>query len=86
MNDLQEKLSWLLREILYSELQQGNTIREISSGWPEPQSVFVLLDRPFISEYQITHPIEFREINDRHYWKAEYFDKEQKHLLACGFE
>ncbi|MDR6342620.1 hypothetical protein HNQ91_005704 [Filimonas zeae] len=86
MSELLEKLSQPLKQILQSELQAGNTIREISSGWPEPQSIFVLLESPFTSEYQITHPIEFREINDRHYWKAEYLDAAYKHLLVCGFE
>lgn len=86
MSELWQKLSQPLKQILQSELQAGNTVRETSSGWPEPESIFVLLGSPFILEYQITQPIEFREINDRHYWKAEYFDAEHKHLLACGFD
>jgi hypothetical protein len=29
--------------------------------------------------------IEFHNINDPHYWKADYYDSQNNLLLICGF-
>lgn len=77
--------SEVLKEILESELEAGNEIVETSQGWPEKQTIMIFLGRPFLKEYQKPN-IEFREINDPHWWKSEYLDRASKHVLACKFD
>jgi hypothetical protein len=78
-------LSDSLKEILDSELKAGNKIVETSKGWPEKETVIVFLGHPFFNEYKRPN-VEFREINDPHWWKSEYFDKSSKHVLACKYD
>ena len=73
-----------LQAILSSELARGNTIREISE-WPPKCRLFVLLDRPFKKKYALSPDISYEELNDPHYWKAEYAYKDGTECLACGF-
>lgn len=73
-----------LTKILKSELELGNSIDEVSSGWPNENSIFILLKFPFKNEY-VVEDIEFTKVYDPHYWKSEYFDKNTNHLLACRF-
>lgn len=86
MNSLLKNLSDPLKAILQSELTSGNTIREVSSGWPDEDSIIVLLATSFKRVYLVADFVQFREVNDRHYWKAEYYDSMTKHMLVCGFE
>lgn len=81
------KLSGKLKKILQAELRAGNTVVKASEGdWPEEGSVFVMLDKPFRTPIQRNSPgIAFTNVNDPHYWKAEYHDKAAKQILACGF-
>lgn len=80
-----QNFSKVLNEILESELKAGNEIVETSEGWPEKKTIMVFLGRPFLKEYHKLN-VEFREINDPHWWKSEYFDKSSKHILACKFD
>jgi len=79
-----KKFSKPLTEILNSELLLGNKIAETSDGWPTPKTIIVFLNKPFKKKY-LSSKIEFREINDPHYWKSEYFDKKTNHILACKY-
>lgn len=72
-----------LTQILEAELANGNEVVETRKHYPGQDSIFVALKHPFAKVYPISAAIEFREINDPHYWKAEYEDVELKHLLAC---
>ncbi|HBG70217.1 MAG: hypothetical protein A2W93_13320 [Bacteroidetes bacterium GWF2_43_63] len=78
------KLSDSLKPILDRELEKGNEILETSNGWPCENSIIIFLKKPFILTHK-NESVEYRELNDPHYWKAEYYDKNNKHILACRF-
>ncbi|MDH7462158.1 hypothetical protein QEG73_12745 [Chitinophagaceae bacterium 26-R-25] len=73
-----------LSKILNRELELGNEIVETSKGWPEETTIIILLKKPFINKYE-SENVEYRIINDPHYWNAEYLDRSNKHVLACRF-
>lgn len=79
-----EDFSSELTKILIQEIENGNEIVETYKGWPNQNTIIVILKKPFIKEYKIKN-IEFRNVNDIHYWKDEYFDSSTNHLLACKF-
>lgn len=75
-----------LRELPDSELLSGNKICEVTSGWPHAGSVFVLLKRRFSKTYQ-EDTLQYSEINDPHYWFAQYHTKEEPlHSLYAQWE
>lgn len=74
-----------LQAILEAELAAGNRIAEVSS-WPPKCSLLVILQRPFASKYAAAAGVEFAELNDSHYWKAEYRYNGGAQVLACGFK
>jgi len=76
-----------LRRILDKELGAGNRVAETWHGdWPCSDVWVVSLEYPFKSEVQKNlDGIEFRNINDPHYWKAEYYDSVNNLLLVCRF-
>jgi hypothetical protein len=80
-----EKFSALLTEVMKSEVALGNKVVETSAGWPEPRTIMIFLQKPFLKKYD-TGYLEFREVNDPHYWHSEYYDKSTGHILACKFE
>ncbi|MEI0489090.1 hypothetical protein [Brachyspira pulli] len=81
------KLSDELEKILYNELKSGNTIREISvGGFEDKEYLFIFLNKPFIEKViKDTKNTKYIEINDPHYWKAEYTDIQNKQTIACPF-
>lgn len=81
------KFSGKLNEILDLELKAGNRIVETYEGdWPYPNSIMIFIDKPFKTPIQRNlENIEFHNINDPHYWKAEYFDKNNNMWLCCKF-
>ncbi|MCH5349213.1 MAG: hypothetical protein J1E40_07810 [Oscillospiraceae bacterium] len=84
-----EALSPQLKLILNDELKSGNIIRETYQGGfsnaPEDH-IFVFLEHPFKSAIRENiSGIVYREINDPHYWKAEYDDEENHQTLACSY-
>jgi hypothetical protein len=81
----------VLKTILELELKAGNKIAETyeskDSKFPMPNATMIFLKQSFKTPVQKNlENIEFRDINDPHYWKAEYFDKENIQFLCCGFE
>jgi hypothetical protein len=76
-----------LREVLEAELAAGNRIQEEWAGnWPLEQCRVILLKMPFQAPIRKDmNSIEFRNVNDPHYWKAEYYDAANNEFLACGF-
>lgn len=81
-----ELFSPILRSILDLEITQGNSIVETWNGWPNEQTIGIMLAKPFFVHYHyLPDNVEYREVNDSHYWKAEYEDKNTGHLLACRF-
>lgn len=79
-----ESFSPELKKILENEIKLGNEIVETSKGWPHEKSIIIFLKLPFFDTYTVSE-IEYRDIDDVHYWKAEYFDKINSHILACRF-
>ena len=79
-----DSFSPILMKILNNEISLGNTIAETSKGWPKKESVIIILKLPFFQGYKV-EALAYKEINDVHYWKAEYFDSNTNHILACKF-
>ena len=75
-----------LRSLLAAELAAGNPIAEVTPRWSGEQSCLVLLKKPFqVAHATLPLGVVYREVNDPHWWKAEYFHAETKSCLACRF-
>ncbi len=75
-----------LAELLAAELKAGNQIFETGSGWPRPESVLVSLTKHFLVKHSpLPAGVVFREINDPHWWKAEYEHEPSGQMLICRF-
>lgn len=84
--DRLERLREPLRALLQAELAVGNIVVETAEEWPQPGSIFVMLGKPFLARpAALPRGVVLREINDPHYWKAEYVDENSAHVLACRF-
>lgn len=81
------KFSGVLLDILNAELAAGNIISETWSGdYPYEGTTAVVLAKPFLTPIRRDLPnIGFNHINDPHYWKADYYDKQNKLILICRF-
>ena len=80
------ELNGELRKILEREIAAGNGVVETYAGWPKQESIFVMLAKPFLVEHQkLPQGVVFRELNDPHYWKAEFVFEPSEHILACRF-
>lgn len=86
-NNNLHKLNNELEKILYNELKAGNTIREISvGGFGDEKHLYIILNKTFITKIMNNYNnIKYIEINDPHYWKAEYTDIKNKQTIACPF-
>ena len=75
-----------LRALVAAELAAGNAVIECRPGLYGPEALLVLLDGPFRCA-PATPPsgVEFREINDPHWWKAEYFHVATKDAVAARY-
>jgi len=87
-NEIANKVTGKLKEILERELSAGNEIRETYEGdWPQEGSVMVFLSKPFKTPIQRDLPdIEYTLVNDPHYWKAQYLDTTTNVYLCCKFD
>ncbi len=72
-----------LKAILDAELSFGNEIAE-QSAWPPKCQSLVILKKRFHQPYERA-ALNYRLIDDRHYWYAEYATETYKEVLACGF-
>lgn len=84
-----DSLSGPLQDILQAELQAGNKIVETAKGGFTEESdehIFIFLGKPFLTPVrEDTDDIKYMEINDYHYWKAEYDDFKNNQTIACNF-
>jgi RimJ/RimL family protein N-acetyltransferase len=72
-----------LAELLRAELAAGNEIAETGGGWPDPDSVFVRVRYPFRARPDpLPEGVQYLELNDPHWWKAEYNTRSPRHILA----
>ena len=81
-----EQLEGHLMKILQSELADGNKVVETAAGWPTLETIIVFLEKPFQNSYDTeNNEVDYFEVNDPHYWKAEYRNKNNNQVLACRF-
>ena len=84
-----ESLSANLSAVLQAEIAAGNEVCETSTGDFSNCSdshLFVWLKYPFKTPIRNDLVgIVYRNIDDKHYWKAEYDDMENHQTLACKF-
>jgi len=73
-----------LRAILQAELAAGNEIAETGGGWPDKESVFIRLRHPFKTKPNpLPAGVSYNQLNDPHWWKAEFTTGAPAHILAC---
>lgn len=70
----------LLNQILAAELSNNNEIAENTQWLPQCEKLIILSYR-FSRTYDGAN---YRELNDGHYWLAEYVDGDE--CLACKFK
>lgn len=76
------KLS-VLNEILEKEIAAGNKIAEVTD-WPPTCEKLVILEYSFSEQY--THELlQYKVVNDPHYWYAEYMANDGTECLACRY-
>ncbi len=75
-----------LRTLLEAELAAGNRISDTHKGSPTPDAIYVALAMPFkLAPEVLPRGVVFREVNDPHWWKAQYEHVPTRHLLVCHF-
>lgn len=83
MIELVDRIYDRLKEILFNELEQGNKISGMDKGFPSENSIIVQLSEPFSKKYEI-EGVEFKELNDPHYWMLEYSFGDPVQLVVSG--
>lgn len=72
-----------LRTLLDRELALGNTVRSITRGFPQPESVLVQLSEPLRSRpVPPTDGVTHVAVIDPHWWMDEYRAGDPPHLLV----
>jgi hypothetical protein len=80
-----ERLDEVLKEILFNEIKEGNKIFDVTTGWPEPDSIIVQTRYAFKKKYK-KEGTWYKEHNDPHYSQCEYSSENSSHLLVCPFK
>lgn len=75
--------STTLNTILNTELEKGNTIIE-ETNWPPRCKRLIVLANFFKEEYSFPD-LQYKVINDPHYWYAEYATEDGAECLACRY-
>jgi hypothetical protein len=73
-----------LKAILDSELDARNRVVEVTS-WPPKCELLVILENEFQRSHCMGQEVEYAQINDPHYWLAEYRYQGGVQTLACKF-
>lgn len=72
-----------LQAILAAELAAGNEVVETGQGWPDPDSVFVRVRKPFATLPQpLPDGVLYHQLQDPHWWKAEVATLRPRHTIA----
>lgn len=79
-----DQFSEALKIIINAEIKLGNEIVETGEGWSNDNTIIIFLKKPFFGIYKAEN-IDYLDLDDIHYWKAEYTDKLTNHTLACRF-
>lgn len=75
-----------LKPLLAAECAAGNVVDETARDYP--LEVNVWLRGPFrvkLTKKQLPPSVSWRNVDDPHYWLAEYACAKHNHLLACKF-
>ncbi|WP_442510071.1 hypothetical protein SH528x_001677 [Novipirellula sp. SH528] len=82
-----DELNAELRRLLDAELSAGNVVVETWRGWPSAKTVAVALRCPFRvpAKDAVPDSVVFRDVDDPHYWKAEYVHSDSEHMIVCRF-
>jgi len=76
-----------LQPLLAAELAAGNRVADCGPSPRQPLGVLVLLAGNFKARPSPLPPgVEYVEINDPHWWKAEYVHQPSGHVLAARFD
>jgi hypothetical protein len=74
-----------LQTILEAELAAGNRIVEVTA-WPPKCGLLVVLAKSFLTPPTLHDDVSFHQIDDTHYWNAEYRYCGGVQVLACRFD
>jgi hypothetical protein len=80
-----EALDERLKEILFEEIEEGNRIFDVTAGWPEKDGIMVQMRFPFKKKHRKLG-VDYKTLQDPHYWKEEYSTGTPAHFLICPFE
>ena len=73
--------------MLDAELAAGNRVADRGPSPHHPQGVLVLLAADFKNRPRVRPAgVDYVEINDPHWWKAEYVHRPSGHVLAARFD
>ena len=76
-----------LQALLDAELAAGNRVADRGPSPHHPQGVLVLLAADFKNRPRVRPAgVDYVEINDPHWWKAEYVHRPSGHVLAARFD
>jgi hypothetical protein len=86
MSTILDRLSPPLRPLLEAELAAGNEVQDFGADFPRPGSFLVRLKCKFRAiPAELPAGVTYRELNDVHWWQAEYEHTPSGHYLVCGF-
>lgn len=83
--ELLPKLDPDLRAMLDAELLAGNFVVDATLGWMKPKGIAVSTLYDFLVAHKPPARVDYRPLNDPHWWKTEYVIEEIGHMLACPF-
>ncbi len=70
--ELAIKLDPRLMKLLEAELDSGNFICSVSSGWPSKNGVIIQLTNKINLNYELESGVNYKHVNDPHYWIHEF--------------
>ena len=77
-----ERLCPALRAIVNAEIRAGNRVVETWEGW----GFVIMLAAPFVQRHICdSNEIQYRDVDDPHYWKSEYNCAAHGQTVACRF-
>ena len=72
-----------LTALLKNELAAGNKVLETWLDWPEKDTMYVMLEFPFMALPEtLPDSIAINEIDDERYWLAEYESVKERHFFG----
>lgn len=83
-----DRLCACLQGVLKTEINRGNSVLEVSEGWPSADSLFISLSKDLNERKyrgRVPSSVTFSICADPYYgWHNECFCQTHKHLLVAG--